>query len=128
MLTLSQRAVCIGRNHVDVVLTLSQRVRTVSAAETFLKEMVRGSPVCQLGFPPTKLLIFTNISSTASAMAARSQQARQPKLSYFWYALAFPGLQDVVLGKVTCKWLVGAELKHLHNVETHFTVLGQFWI
>ena len=79
--TLSQRAVVIGHNHTDNVLTLSQRARIVSAAETFLKEMVRGSPVCQLGFPPTKLLIFTNISSTAAATAVRSQQARQPWLS-----------------------------------------------
>ena len=81
VLTLSQRAVVIGHNHTDNVLTLSQRARIVSAAETFLKEMVRGSPVCQLGFPPTKLLIFTNISSTAAATAVRSQQARQPWLS-----------------------------------------------
>ncbi|KAA6420013.1 MAG: hypothetical protein FRX49_10035 [Trebouxia sp. A1-2] len=70
----------LGRN---VLLATSGRARTVSAAETFLKEMVRGSPVCQLGLPPTKLLIFTNISSTAAAAAARSQQARQTKLGYF---------------------------------------------
>ncbi len=122
MLTLSQRVVFIGHNHVDVVLTLSQRARTVSAADTFLKEMVRGSPVCQLGLPPTKLLIFTNISSTASATSARNQQARQPKLDYFLYSTAFAGLQDVVPGEIT-KWLVGAELKHSHNVKTRFAGL-----
>jgi len=82
VLTLCQRAVYIGHNHIDIVLTLSQRARTVSAADTFLKEMVRGSPVCQLGLPPTKLLIFTNISSTAAAAAARCQQARQPWLAF----------------------------------------------
>ena len=85
------RAVCIGHNHIDIVLTLSQRARTVSAAETFLKEMVRGSPVCQLGFPPTKLLIFTNISSTASATTAHISKLGNLGWLSFGIPRLFPG-------------------------------------
>ena len=41
-------------------------------------------------------------------------------------SLAVSRATTVVPGKVTCRWLVGAELKHVHNVEMLFTVLRHF--